>query len=280
MKVFVIGAGAMGSGIAQCFAAAKNQVVLNDISMELAQGGIGKIKAGLDRQVARGKMDGAVASAILANIIPTASLQDAAGCDLVVEAAIENMEIKKKIFKELDTICGPDTILSTNTSALPITEIAAATSRPAKVIGMHFSNPAPVIKLVEIIKGIDTSDETYSFIEKACYDLEKVPISVVDNAGFVINRILFPMLNESVATYADGVASTKDIDTAMKLATGHPMGPFELLDLVGIDIAVAILDTLYKELGDQKYRPHPLLRKMLRAGRLGRKTGMGFYSYK
>lgn len=279
MKVFVIGAGPMGSGIAQCFAAVGNQVLVCDISMEFSQNGIAKVKSGLDRLVSKGKMDAATVAALMANLTPTATYQDAADCDLVVEAAVEKMEIKKTIFKQLDGICRPDTILATNTSALSITELAAATGRPDKVIGMHFSNPAPVIKLVEIIKGMNTSDETFNFIEKTTKDLNKIPITVADSAGFVINRVLFPMLNEAVATYAEGVATTEDIDIAMKLATGHPMGPFELLDLVGVDIAVAILDTLYRELGDQKYCPHPLLRKMVRAGRLGRKTGQGFYTY-
>jgi 3-hydroxybutyryl-CoA dehydrogenase len=279
MKIFVIGAGAMGSGIAQCFAA-QNQVVLCDISMEYSQNGISKIKSGLDRMVSKGKMEAEQAANLVANLTPSASYQDAADCDLVVEAAIENMEIKKKVFQELDNICRPDTILATNTSALSITEIAAATSRPDKVIGMHFFNPAPVIKLIEVVRGMDTSDETFNFVEKVSKDLNKAPVAVVDYAGFIVNRILFPMLNEAVSTYADGVASIEDIDTGMKLGTNHPMGPFELLDLVGIDIAVAILDTLYRELGNQKYCPHPLLRKMVRAGKLGRKTGVGFYNYK
>ena len=279
MKVFVIGAGTMGSGIAQCFAAVGDDVKLCDISIEFAEKGIANVKAGLDKLVAKGKKTAEEVDALVKNLTPTASYQDAADCDLVIEAAVENIEIKKKVFAELDKVCKPETILSTNTSALSITEIASATKRPDKVIGMHYANPAPVMKLIEIIRGIETSDATYTFIEDASKHINKISVEIKECAGFVLNRILMTLVNEAIFTYADGIASAEGIDTTLKLGANMSMGPLELADLIGLDVVLAIMDTMVRETSDPKYRPHELLRKMVRARHLGRKTGRGFYDY-
>ena len=277
MKVGIIGAGTMGSGIAQAFAQTEGyEVVLCDINDEFAANGKKKIAKGFEKRVAKGKMEQAAADAILAKI--TTGVKDiCTDCDLVIEAALENMEIKKQTFKELQAIVKPECMFATNTSSLSITAIGAGLDRP--VIGMHFFNPAPVMKLVEVIAGLNTPAEMVDKIKEIAVAIGKTPVQVEEAAGFVVNRILVPMINEGVGIYADGVASVEDIDTAMKLGANHPMGPLELGDLIGLDVCLAIMEVLYTETGDPKYRPHPLMRKMVRGGKLGRKSGEGFYKY-
>ena len=278
-KIFVLGAGTMGSGIVQTFAQKGYEVIVRDIKDELVQSGIVRINNGLSKLVSKGKMTEETKEDILSRISGTTDMNLAADCDLVVEAPIENMKIKKEIFAELDKICKPETILASNTSSLSITEVASATNRPEKVIGMHFFNPAPVMKLVEIIRGMATSQETFDAVKELSVAIGKEPVEVEEAPGFVVNRILIPMINEASFILQEGIASVEDIDTAMKYGANHPMGPLALGDLIGLDVCLAIMDVLYKETGDTKYRSSSILRKYVRAGWLGRKSGRGFYNY-
>ena len=277
MKVGIIGAGTMGAGIAQAFAQTEGfTVALCDINNEFAANGKNRIAKGFEKRIAKGKMEQAEADTILSRIT-TGTKEICADCDLIIEAAIENMEIKKQTIKELDEICKPEAIFATNTSSLSITEIGAGLKRP--MIGMHFFNPAPVMKLVEIIAGLQTPADIVEKIKKVSEDIGKVPVQVEEAPGFVVNRILIPMINEAVGIYAEGIASVEGIDAAMKLGANHPIGPLALGDLIGLDVCLAIMDVLYHETGDSKYRAHTLLRKMVRGKQLGQKTGKGFYDY-
>ncbi|MHC0036552.1 3-hydroxybutyryl-CoA dehydrogenase [Pseudoneobacillus sp. C159] len=278
-KVMVIGAGQMGSGIAQVCAQAGYEVILNDLKDEFVDRGLHVIKKNLSRQVEKERMTTDEMNTILDRLTPSTEMGDARDVDLVIEAAVENMEIKTKLFAQLDEITPKGAILATNTSSLPITEIAAATKRPEKVIGMHFMNPVPVMKLVEIIRGLATSDEVYQAIEDMTKSLKKVPVEVNDFPGFVSNRILMPMINEAIYTLYEGVATKEAIDEVMKLGMNHPMGPLTLADFIGLDTCLYIMETLYEGFGDSKYRPCPLLRKYVKAGWLGKKSGRGFYQY-
>lgn len=277
MKVGVIGAGTMGSGIAQVFAQTDGyEVVLCDIKEEFAEGGKAKIEKALSKQVAKGRMEESKKDEILGKI--TTGLRDkVADCDLVVEAVLEQMEMKHELFQALQDICKPECIFASNTSSLSLTEMSQGLDRP--VIGMHFFNPVPVMKLVEVIAGYHTTQETIDTIKKIAEEIGKVPVEVNEAAGFVVNRILVPMINEAIEVFAAGTASAADIDTAMKLGANHPMGPLALGDLIGLDIVLAIMEVLQNETGSDKYAPAPLLRKMVRAGVLGMKTGKGFYDY-
>ncbi len=278
-KIMVIGAGQMGSGIAQVCAQAGFAVILNDVKEEFAQRGKAGISKNLERQVSKERMTAEDMEGTLSRITLSTSLSDAAEADLVIEAAVENMEIKTGIFKQLDEITPPHTILASNTSSLPITEIGAVTNRPEKVIGMHFMNPVPVMKLVEIIRGLATTDEVYETVETVAKTLNKVPVEVNDAPGFVANRILLPMINEAIFALQEGIATKEGIDEVMKLGMNHPMGPLTLADFIGLDTCLSIMEILHEGLGEDKYRPCPLLRKYVKAGWLGKKTGRGFYEY-
>lgn len=278
-KVMVIGAGQMGGGIAQVCAQAGYEVLLNDIKDEYYERGIGVITKNLARNVEKGRMTEDDKIAVLNRITKSLDLQDAKNVDIVIEAAVENMDIKRSIFAQLDDIAPAHAILATNTSSLPITEIAEATKRPEKVIGMHFMNPVPVMKLVEIIRGLATADDVYQAVEDMTNALSKVPVEVNDFPGFVANRVLMPMINEAVYTLYEGVATKEAIDEVMKLGMNHPMGPLQLADFIGLDTCLYIMETLHEGFGDSKYRPCPLLRKYVKAGWLGKKSGRGFYEY-
>ena len=275
----VLGSGTMGAGIMQVCALAGYNVVQRSRRQTSVDGGRATVEKKLAKLVAKEKLTQEDMDAAMARISGSTDLEIMKDADFIIEAATEDMEAKKALFKELDELCKPETIIATNTSALSITEIAAATGRPDKIIGMHFFNPVPAMKLVEVVKGLATSEETREVVLGLCADFKKTPVDVEEAPGFVVNRILIPMINEAIGILADGVADAEGIDTAMKLGANHPMGPLALGDLIGLDVCLAIMETLYREFGDTKYRPHPLLRKMVRANKLGMKTGVGFFDY-
>ncbi|MEG0829547.1 MAG: 3-hydroxybutyryl-CoA dehydrogenase [Anaerovoracaceae bacterium] len=278
-KIGVLGTGTMGAGIIQVLAQSGYDVVLRARRETSVEKGIATVTKNLDKLVKKEKITEADKADILSRVNGSTDISIVKDADLIIEAATEDMEQKKALFQELDALCKPETIIATNTSSLSITEIAAATNRPDKIVGMHFFNPVPMMKLVEIIKGLTTSDETRDKILELTTSLKKTPVEVAEAPGFVVNRILIPMVNEGIGILADGVADAEGIDSAMQLGANHPMGPLALGDLIGLDVCLAIMDVLYAEFGDSKYRAHTLLRKMVRANKLGRKTGIGFYDY-
>jgi 3-hydroxybutyryl-CoA dehydrogenase len=278
-KVGVVGAGTMGNGIAQAFAVAGYDVVMRDIKDEFVARGLSTIKKSLERLASRNKISADDKDAAIARIQTTVDLAPLAACDLVVEAALENVDLKTKLFKDLDELCKPDAILATNTSSISITKIAAATKRPGQVIGMHFFNPVPVMQLVEVIRALQTSDATCDAVLETARKVGKTPHLVKDSYGFVVNRVLIPMINEAINCLYEGLAGPADIDDVMKLGANHPIGPLALADLIGLDVILNVMETLYQGFEDPKYRPSPLLKQMVDAGYLGRKTGRGFHKY-
>lgn len=278
-KIGVIGAGQMGHGIALVAAKAGFSVILRDIKDDFVKNGIGKIERFLGKSVEKGKMNAEEKEKILSNVKGTTKLEDLKDADLVIEAIFENIKIKKELFEELDKVCKKETYFASNTSTIPITDLASATNRPDKFIGMHFMNPVPLMKLIEVIRGLRTSDETTKLIKDLSEKMGKIPVEVNDGPGFVSNRVLIPMINEAVFCLMDGTGTAENIDNVMKLGMNHPMGPLALADLIGLDVCLDIMNVLYEGFNDSKYRPCPLLKKMVQAGYLGRKSGRGFYDY-
>ncbi|MFQ5837239.1 MAG: 3-hydroxyacyl-CoA dehydrogenase family protein [Thermoplasmata archaeon] len=280
-RICVLGAGTMGAGIAQTCSQAGYKVIMRDLTEELVEAGYERIRTPLERRVRKGKMTQNEVEEIIGHIHGTVDLEEAVkDADLVIEAIFENMEVKKELYREIDRLCRPEVVFATNTSSLSVTEMAAATSRADRFLGMHFFNPAPVMKLIELIRGSETSDDTMTLARELSHRLGKEPVVVKESPGFVVNRLLVPMMNEAFNLLMEGTASAEDIDKAMKLGTNMPMGPFELADFTGLDVGLAVMEVLHRETGDPKFRPSPLLRQYVRAGRLGRKAGRGVYDYR